>query len=141
MNEFNLQKKYNWETAHNPLVKKYVADLYQTGVTAPVATELFNNTDTAFTFDYINPGVYAVIANKPLFTGCTMGCPPGQKVQVTITNGTYVDDAVAPSGYSLIVFPVADDTMIILSSDLAGTSVDAVLGTFQQNAIEITVYP
>lgn len=141
MNEFNVTKNYNWQTASELLVKKYVADLYQTGVTAPVATELFNNTDIAFTFDYISPGTYSVISNKPLFTGCTLGCPPGQKVQVTISNGTYVDDAAAPNGYSITVFPIADNTMIILSSDLAGANVDAVLGTFQQNAIEITIYP
>lgn len=141
MSEFNLNKKYNWETAHNPLVKKYVADLYQTGITAPVATELINNTDVAFSFDYIAVGVYAVFANKPLFTGCGMGCPPGQKVQVTLTNGTYVNDVTVQSGYSLIVFPVADNVMIILSSDLAGIGADSVLGTQQQNAIEITVYP
>lgn len=141
MNEFSVTKNYNWQTGSELLVKKYVADLYQTGVTAPVATELFNNTDKAFTFDYVNPGVYAVICNKPLFTGCTMGCPPGQKVQATISNGTYVDDASSPSGYSLLIFPVSDTTMIILSSDLAGAGTDGNIGTFQQNAIEITVYP
>jgi hypothetical protein len=141
MNEFNLNKKYNWETAHNPLVKKYVADLYQTGTTAPVATELFNNTDTAFTFDYVSVGTYIVTANKPIFSGCTMGCPPGQKVQVTLTNSTFISDVAGPTGYSLIAFPVSDNTIIILSSDLAGAGVDAILGTQQQNAIEITVYP
>lgn len=141
MNEFNLNKKYNWETAHNPLVKKYVADLYQTGTTAPVATELFNNTDTAFTFDYVSVGTYIVIANKPIFSGCTMGCPPGQKVQVTLTNSTFIADVAGPTGYSLTVFPVGDSAMIILSSDLAGAGIDAVLGSIQQNAIEITVYP
>ena len=141
MNEFNLNKKYNWETAHNPLVKKYVADLFQTGITAPVATELMNNTDTAFTFDYISAGVYSVTANKPLFTGCGMGCPPGQKVQVTLTNSTFIADVAGPTGYSLVVFPVGDSAMIILSSDLAGGGIDAILGTQQQNAIEITVYP
>ena len=66
MQEYKLPKLFNWQTASNKLVKKYVADLFQTGVDAPAATELLNNTGIAFTYDYIAPGTYSVTANKPI---------------------------------------------------------------------------
>jgi len=135
MNEFNLPKKFNWELASQPIVKKYVADLYQTGTDIPVATELFNNTEVAFTYDYVSPGVYIVLASKNLFTS-----PTGQKVQATITNATYIDDVAGPSGQSVTIFPVFDNVMIILTSDLTA-EVDGILGNNTQNAIEITIYP
>lgn len=135
MNEFNLNKEYNWETAHKPLVKKYVADLFQSGTNAPVVTELFNDTGLYFQYEYVATGVYAVIASKDIFTG-----PTGQKVQVTISNSTFVDDAAAPSGYSILAFPFIFDVIFILSSDLAGAS-NTIIGNNAQNLLEITVYP
>lgn len=135
MNEFNLPKKFNWETASKPIIKKYVADLYQTGTDIPVATELFNNTEVAFTYEYISPGVYAVLANKNLFTNFT-----GQRVQATITNATFIYDVTGPSGQSVTIFPVFDYVMIILTTDLT-LEVDNILGNNTQNAIEITIYP
>lgn len=138
MNEFNLNKKYNWETAHNPLVKKYVADLYQDGTaTPPLATELFNNTELYFDYVYIDPGVYAVIASKDIFTNGDR-----QKCQAAISNPTYVDNLGGPSGYSIIVFPVWYNILIILTSDLTAET-DGILGGNggQQNALELTFYP
>ena len=108
MQEFKLQKLFNWQTASDKLVKKYVADLYQTGTVAPVATELFNNTGIAFTYEYVAPGTYSVTANQPIFSGCTMGCPNGQKNQVTIsTSFNYVIQV------SVLVLPVTDNIILI----------------------------
>ena len=135
MNEFKLSKVFNWQTASQPIIKKYVADLYQSGTDIPVATELFNNTGIAFTYEYVAPGVYAVIANKNLFTNVQ-----GQKVQATITNATFIYDVTVPSGQSVTIFPVFDNVMIILTTDLT-LEVDNILGNNTQNAIEITVYP
>lgn len=135
MNEFRLPKVFNWQTASQPIVKKYVADLYQTNTDIPVATELFNSTGVAFTYDRITAGVYFVTASKNLFTS-----PYGQKVQATITNAAYIDDATAPSGQSITIFPVFENVMIILTTDLTAT-VDDILGNTTQNAIEITIYP
>lgn len=140
MNEFSLKRVFNWQVASKPLVKKYVADLYQSGITAPVVTELFNDTEVAFTYEYIAPGYYIVISNKPIFTGCTMGCPNGQKVQVTVSNSTYIDNVGGPSGYSISAFPAAEDVIVILTSNLS-TVDDDILGSFLQNTLEITVYP
>ena len=135
MNEFRLPKVFNWQTASQPIVKKYVAALYQTGTDAPVATELFNNTEVAFTYEYLTTGVYYLTSNKPLFTAVT-----GQKVQATITNATYIDNIAGPTGQSVTIFPVFDNVMVILTTDLTA-NVDDILSNVTQNAIEITIYP
>ena len=135
MNEFNLPKKFNWELASQPIIKKYVADLFQSGLNEPVATELVNNTEVTFTYLYFAPGAYGVISSKPLFTNI-----PGQNVQATITNATYIDDVSVPAGQSITIFPVADDAMIILTSNLTA-EVNDILGNNTQNLIEITIYP
>lgn len=136
MQEFKLPKLFNWQTASNKLVKRYVADLYQSGTTAPAATELFNNTDVAFTYEYISAGVYGIASSKPIFSGCGMGCPAGQKAQVTISNNFYYSGLVL--GYT--IFPVANDYIILISSD-GGTNTDDLIGHYSQNAIEVTIYP
>lgn len=135
-NQFKLAKKYNWETAHKALIKKYVADLYQASTDAPVATELFNNTDVAFTYEYLAVGVYGVICSKPIFSGCAMGCPPGQNTQANINNTFYYSGTSA----GIVVFPVADNYMIILSTD-GGTPMDDIIGHYTQNTVEVTIYP
>jgi len=135
MQEFKLPKVFNWQTASDKIVKKYVADLYQTSTDAPVVTELFNNTGIAFTYEYISPGVYAVIANKNLFINYT-----GQKVQATITNASFIYDITGPTGQSVTIFPVFYNVMIILTTNLT-LEVDNILGNNAQNAIEITIYP
>lgn len=135
MNEFSVNKNYNWQEGSELLVKKYVADLYQTGINAPVATELFNNTGLYFTYDYVTPGVYAVTVNKDIFSGLE-----GQKYQATITNATYVEDVAAPIGQSVTIFPVFTNVLIILTSDLTGPA-NGILGNNTQNAFELTVYP
>lgn len=135
MQEFKLPKLFNWQTASDKLVKKYVADLFQTGTDAPVATELFNNTGIAFTYEYIAPGTYSVTANQPIFSGCGMGCPSGQKNQVTISNFfNYVIQVNA------LALPVTDNIMLILTDDSVGAAND-ILGTYAQNTLELTIYP
>jgi hypothetical protein len=135
MNEFTLPKTYNWQTASEPIVKKYIADLYQTGVTAPVATELFNNTGVAFTYEYVAPGVYAVTASGQLFTG-----PTAQKVQVSMSNATYIDDVAVPDGFSILAFPFIFNVIFIVTTDLT-VAADAILGNNAQNVLEVTIYP
>lgn len=135
MKEFRIQKLFNWQIGSERLIRKYVADLYQTGMNIPVATVLANNTDVAFTYDYIGIGTYMVTASKPLFTG-----PNVQKVQATITNATFGADVSVPTGWSVTIFPVFDNIMIILTTDL-NNAADGILGNNTQNAIEITIYP
>lgn len=134
MQEFNLPKVFNWQKSSKKIVKKYVADLYQSGTTAPVATVLYNDTDVAFTFEYISAGTYAVTSSKPLFTDVN-----GQFVQASISNATFVVDATVPTGASITVFPVWNNVMMILVTDL-GAYVDNLLGHNTQNALEVTIY-
>jgi len=135
MQEFKLPKLFNWQTASDKLVKKYVADLFQTGTDAPVATELFNNTGIAFTYEYVGPGTYRVTANQPIFSGCTIGCPTGQKNQVTISNCFNYVILV-----SALALPLFDDTMLIFTDDWVGGA-DDILGAYTQNTIALTIYP
>lgn len=135
MNEFNLPKQYNWQKGSTPIVKKYVADLYQTGTSAPVATELFNDTGLYFEYEYVSTGVYAVTASENLFTGPGAG----QKVQVAISNNTYVDDVAGPDGFSILAVPFFFNVIFIVTTDLS-VAADAILGNNVQNAIEITFY-
>ena len=62
--EYKITKTRNWQTGGNKLVKKYVADLFQTGTDAPIEKVLFNNTDVAFTYEYIQPGVDSILGNN-----------------------------------------------------------------------------
>jgi len=128
MKEFNLPKIFNWQKASEKIVKKYVADLYQSATDAPVATELYNDTGVTFTFEYLGVGQYAVIANKDIFTG-----PYQQKVQVTIANQAPSIDIIIESS---IVFYNA---IIIVTSD-AGIPSNDILGQYAQNTFEVTFY-
>lgn len=144
MNEFNLKKVFKWQQASKPIVKKYVADLHQTGTDAPVATELYNDTDVSFTYEYITVGTYAVYASKPIFTGCGMGCQEvSQKTQVTLSNGTFLFNPAPPKAgvnYNMFAVPVANDVMIIVTTDTT-QHVDGYLGQYLSNNLEITIYP
>lgn len=135
MNEFNLSKQYNWQKGSTPIVKKYVADLYQTGTTAPVVTELFNDTGLYFEYEYVSTGVYAVTASENLFTGPGAG----QKVQVAISNNTYVDDVAGPDGFSILAVPFFFNVIFIVTTDLS-VAANGILGNNVQNTIEITFY-
>jgi len=134
MNEFNLPKQYNWQKGSTPIVKKYVADLYQTGTSAPVVTELFNDTGLYFEYEYVSPGVYSVTASENIFTG-----PTGQKVQVAISNNTYVDDVAGPDGFSILAVPFFFNVIFIITTDLS-VAANGILGNNVQNTIEITFY-
>jgi hypothetical protein len=138
MKEFSLLKKFNWQTASQPIVKKYIADLRQSGIADPTAITLFNNTDITFTYEYLSPGIYMVIASKPIFFGCGMGCPQ-QTTQVNITNPSYIGSALAPYGYSIVNFAADNSSIMILTSDL-GAVTDGILGNGSQNCLEITFY-
>lgn len=133
MQEFKLPKLFNWQTASDKLVKKYVADLYQSGTDAPVATELFNNTGIAFTYEYISTGFYVVTANKDIFTGPT----PGQSVQVTISNPNVTLSGV--SDFCIITVPSFYNAITIVTLNNAGDA-DDILGNALQNLLEITFY-
>lgn len=135
MQEYKLPKVFNWQTASDKLVKKYVADLFQTGTDAPVATVLFNNTGIGFTYEYLGIGTYMITSTKPIFSGCTLGCPNGQKTQISVSTSFNFIIQV-----SVIVLPVTDNVILILTDDPTG-SVDDVLGVYAQNALEITIYP
>lgn len=128
MKEFNLPKIFNWQKASEKIVKKYVADLYQSSTDAPVATELYNDTGVTFTFEYLGAGQYAAIANKDIFTGAF-----DKKVQVAISNQAPSVDIIIESS---IVFYNA---IIIVTSD-AGTPSNEILGQYAQNTFEVTFY-
>lgn len=136
MNEFNLPKQYNWQKASTPIVKKYVANLIQSGVgNAPTAFELQNDTDVYFTYEYIAPGIYTATASKPIFEGVYPF--ENSKVIISITNPSIMSNF---GGYSVFVTPVTPDTFTIYSSNLVAF-VDDILGQATQNTIEITIYP
>jgi hypothetical protein len=132
MQEFKLPKVFNWQTASDKLVKKYVADLYQTGTDAPVATELFNNTGIAFTYEYISTGFYVVTANKNIFTNVS-----GQSVQVSISNPNITLSGI--NDFCIMAFPGFYNAIIISTLNNGGDA-DDILGNTLQNSLEITFY-
>lgn len=132
MTEFNLPNIFNWEKAHKKIVKKYVAHLSQSGTDAPVATELYNDTGVAFTYNYDSLGSYYVVASKGIFQ-------EGQKVQVKFTNPVLLPEAAA--SVAAIPFPFTDN-ILLLFSDLNGLATDDVLGNpfYPQTTLEIEIY-
>ena len=67
-----------------------------------------------------------------------MGCPSGQKTQVTISN--LYNEILTGSPFSACAFPVDANNIIILSAkDI--NAIDDFLGFYTQNTIEITIYP
>lgn len=67
-----------------------------------------------------------------------MGCPSGQKAQVTISN--LYNEYLSAGPYSACVFPVDASNIIILTAKNTSLTVDF-LGIYTQNTIEITIYP
>ena len=132
MQEFKLPKVFNWQTASDKLVKKYVADLFQTGTDAPVATELFNNTGIAFTYEYISTGFYVVTSNKDIFTGTS-----GQSVQVSISNPNITLSFI--NDFCIVAVPGFYNAIIISTINNGGDA-DDILGNTLQNSLEITFY-
>jgi len=133
--EFKLQKNFKWQEASTRIVKKYVADLFQTGTDTPAVTELHNDTGIAFTYDYVAAGTYSVTSNKPIFSGCGMGCPSGQRTQISVTNSfNYVIQV------SVTVLAVTDNIILILTDDSIGAA-DDILGVYAQNTLEVIIYP
>ena len=132
MTEFNLPKIFNWEKAHNKIVKKYVAHLSQSGTDAPVATELYNDTGVAFTYNYDLPGSYFVVASKGIFQ-------EGQRVQVKFTNALLLPGAA--TSIAAIILP-STDNILLLFSELNNLATDNVLGNpnYPQTTLEIEIY-
>lgn len=132
MKEFNLPKIFNWEKAHNKIVKKYVAQLSQSGTDAPVAKELYNDTGLSFTYEYSDDGEYFVVASKAIFT-------EDQKVQIAFTNsapGIDVNFATVPLGF------LGDPEAAIILTSESGVFLNGLLGNpfLAQGTLEITIY-
>jgi len=199
--EYKIKRNLQWQELNQPIIKKYVADLYQefvpstigqtsgtlipgiayiiyavnagdvftnvgfvstgqsftaslatpttwtngtivykvdTKASTPVATELTNNTDVAFQYEYIDAGVYFVTSSKPIFVDCGMGCPVAQHTQVAITNTLAY--AFGPD-FGIVAYPIFDDIIVVLTFTSTGVLTDNILGNYLQNALEITVYP
>lgn len=130
--EYKVDKNRKWQQLSDKVVKTYCADLRQSGTDAPVATELYNDTEVSFTYQYVDPGVYVIIANKDIFTG-----PYSQKVQVSITNTAFVDANLG--GYSILAAPSFFNTIVIVTSDTLNES-DDILGNNVQNMIKIEFF-
>jgi hypothetical protein len=132
MKEFNLPKIFNWQKASEKIVKKYVAQLSQSGTDAPVATELYNDTGVAFTYEYSEDGEYYVVANKPIFT-------EDQKVQITFANTTAANEVnfvAIPLGF------LGDPNVAIILTSESGVFLNDLLGNpfLAQGTLEITMY-
>ena len=132
MKEFNLPKIFNWQKASQKIVKKYVAQLSQSGTDAPVATELYNDTGVAFTYEYSEDGEYYVVANKPIFT-------EDQKVQITFANTTAANEVnfvAIPLGF------LGDPNAAIILTSESGVFLNDLLGNpfLAQGTLEITMY-
>lgn len=133
MKEFTLPKIFNWQKASEKIVKKYVAHLSQSGTDAPVATELYNDTGVAFTYEYDGTdGEYYIVANKPIFTG-------DQKVQIAFTNSAPAIDVnfvAIPLGF------IGDDEAAIILTSESGVFLNNLLGNpfLGQSTLEITIY-
>lgn len=138
MNEFNLPKEYNWQLAHKPIVKKYVALLTQSGTNAPVATVLENTLEAIVEFAYNNTGSYSMIFDKDLFEG------PGLAA-INIGNNFMVDTGgsftASVQAYPVIYNEIVIETLkgVAFNDGLLGSIVDG-FGNPIPNMIEITVY-
>jgi len=124
-------------TGTTPTVWSSFTVVYEVVASTPQATTLVNTTGINFTYQYIYQGVYSVVASSPVFSGCGMGCPPNQHTTIEITNPINI----AYGGSLVSIFPVANDTMIIFTSDTLGSQYDNILGNLLQNTIKITLYP
>jgi hypothetical protein len=126
MNEFNLQKKYNWELAHEPIVKTYKAILTQTGTSVPVATVLVNTLGEGYDIDwtYTGVGLYAATLNKGAFDAT--------KTYIQVERGFYSSVAFTAAG----VNPSATSTIVVNSKNTAGTNTNIAGTAF----IEINIY-
>jgi len=122
-------------TGTTPTVWSNGTVVVNTKLSAPVATELMNTTEMYFTYSYVDEGVYFVTSSKDLFTAIY-----GQRVQASISNANFVYDISGPVGQSVTIFPIADNVLVILTTDLSA-EVDNVLGNNTQNALEILIYP
>jgi hypothetical protein len=126
MNEFNLNKKYNWELAHQPIVKTYKAILTQTGTSAPVANVLVNTLGEGISIDWTYTGVGLYVATLT-------------KGEFDITN-TYVQ--IQPDYYAASYFTFAGVNPSLLSTiTVESENASAVNVNIAGNAfIEINIY-
>lgn len=126
MNEFNLNKKYNWETAHNPIVKTYKAILTQSGTNAPVPTVLVNTLGEGITINWTYSGVGSYIGTLT-------------KGEFDITK-TYVQAEVGYFSNPYFIFAGVDPSAlstIKVDTEDSSAAADEIAGTAY---IEITIH-
>ena len=126
MNEFNLNKKYNWETAHNPIVKTYKAILTQSGTNAPVPTVLVNTLGEGITIDWTYSAVGSYVGTL------TKGEFDITKTYVQIEAGYYAASYFIFAG----VNPASLSTITVESEDAAAANIN-IAGTAY---VEITIH-
>ena len=126
MNEFNLNKKYNWELAHQPIVKTYKAILTQTGTSAPVANVLVNTLGEGISIDWTYTGVGSYVATL------TKGEFDSTKTYVQIEAGYYAASYFIFAG----VNPLLTSTITVESEDAAAANINIAGTAF----IEINIY-
>lgn len=130
MNEFKLQKEYNWQLAHQPILKKYVALLTQTGTNAPVATVLENTLgDVVWSYDSIGS-----------YFGTLVGAFPQDKTALFIQQPGSLATNVVTKRQVGIKWNY-EDVIEVLSNDGTGNILTGgTNGILNYTAIEIRVY-
>jgi hypothetical protein len=130
MNEFNLNKKYNWELAHEPIVKTYKAILSQVGTSAPVPTVLVNTLGENLTINWTRTGTGAYVGTL------SSGEFDPAKTYITIQAGYYAQTYFIFAG----VNPSATSTIVVESEDAAAANIDLGLLTAGTAFIEVNLY-
>jgi len=144
MPEYSSKLKFVWQYLNSSLVKlkvaiqgyrSYKVALTQTGTDAPVATVLENTLGVEAEYGYDGAGDYFVIFNSNLFDTATSN-QYGNYVESTITPGiiTYGGDRIELSTYPVFFF------VLRITSDVAGTASDDVLGSNFPTVLEVRVY-
>jgi len=130
MNEFNLNKKYNWETAHEPIVKTYKAILSQVGTSDPVPTVLVNTLGENLTINWTRTGAGDYVGTL------SAGEFDPAKTYIQIEAGYYSQTYFIFAG----VNPAATNTIVVASEDIAAAGIDLGLLTAGTAFIEVNLY-
>jgi hypothetical protein len=130
MNEFNLNKKYNWELAHEPIVKTYKAILSQIGTSAPVPTVLVNTLGENITINWTRTGTGDYVGTL------SAGEFDPAKTYIQIEAGYYSQTYFIFAG----VNPSVTSTIVVQSEDAAAANIDLGLLTAGTAFIEVNLY-
>jgi len=107
-----IKRQLQCDCANNPCnLKKYVALLTQSGSDAPVAIVLENSLDIEVTYQYINPGEYLALIDKPIFDS------PNEYTTIFGSHDT-VDIKTIPVFFNALSITSAKDS--IFTDDLIG---------------------